>query len=114
MKAMDAMLQVPPKSGADIGEILQKKDKNAFVVFYAPWCPHCQRFVLHDGKGDPTKAPLEVFRRELAQDAATKDVKVVRFDVQRDRNIPKDFEVQYIPTVYFVAAGTGAVKKFEE
>merc|ERR1719263_2168313 len=103
MKAMDAALETPVANGQDLATLAEKKEQDTLVVFYAPWCGHCQTFVLHDGKGDPTKAPLEKFRRDLAEDSATKDVVVQRFDVTRGRDMPKAFEVKFIPTVYFVA-----------
>jgi len=112
MGAMDALLEVPVTNGTALTTLLEKKQQNALVVFYAPWCGHCQQFVLHDGKGDPTKAPLEVFRRDLAGDSATKGVAVQRFDVTKGKDMPKAFEVKFIPTVYFVAQ-TGVVTKFE-
>jgi len=104
MSAMEALLQVPSADNAALEKVAQAKaGKDTLVVFYAPWCPHCQSFVLHDKNGDPTNAPLEVFRRDLQADASTKNVEVVRADVTKLGNdIPAPFDVQAIPTVYFV------------
>jgi len=103
MDSMDALLEVPKADPAQLASFVSEKKSNNLVVFYAPWCGHCQSFVLHDGSGDPTKAPLEAFRKDLAEDDATKLVGVVRVDVQEHgESIPAPFKVEFIPTVYFV------------
>lgn len=104
MKAMEAMLEVPAMDKDKLTAMMDKKDKDTFVVFYAPWCPHCQSFVLHDGKGNPEKAPLEVFNQEMKSRGASKTLNVVRWDVDAHRDVPSEFKVQYIPTMYLVAA----------
>merc|ERR1719321_1883380 len=65
MLAMEAMLEVKKVDKAELTTMIEKGDKDTLIVFYAPWCPHCQRYVLHDGQGDPEKAPLEVFNQEM-------------------------------------------------
>merc|ERR1719460_2658227 len=102
MGAMEAMLQVPSVDKAK----LEANKKDALVVFYAPWCPHCQTFVLHNGKGNPEEAPLEVFNKKIKAAGADKTLDVVRFDVaeNREAGLPKGFKVQHIPTIYMASA----------
>merc|ERR1719281_1189462 len=101
---MEAMLQVPVVNKAALTAMVEKGDKDTLVVFYAPWCPHCQRYVLHDGKGNPEKAPLEVFNQEMKARGASETLNVVRWNIDADRDLPSQFKVQYIPTIYLAAA----------
>merc|ERR1719359_2752213 len=112
MHAMEAMLQVPVVNKTQLTQMVESGDKDTLVVFYAPWCPHCQRYVLHDGKGDPEKAPLEVFNQEMKSRGASATLNIVRWDIDKDRDLPSQFEVQYIPTIY-MAAADGTATKFE-
>jgi len=112
LKAMSNMLEVPAVNTAKVNTMVDAKKKDMLVVFYAPWCPHCQTFVLHDGKGSPEKAPLEVLNRGIKASGADKTLNIVRFDVAADREagLPKGFEVKHIPTIYMAAAdGTKTV-----
>jgi thiol-disulfide isomerase/thioredoxin len=114
MKAMSSMLQVPAVDTTKLNSMLDSKKKDALVVFYAPWCPHCQTFVLHNGKGNPEEAPLEVFYKNIKASGADKTLDIVRFDVAANREagleMPKGFEVPHIPTIYMAAAdGTKTV-----
>merc|ERR1719158_712946 len=86
--------------------MVSSKKKDALVVFYAPCCPHCQSFVIHNGKGNPEEAPLEVFYKNIKAAKADKTLDIVRFDVSADREagLPKGFQVQHIPTIYMAAA----------
>jgi len=109
--AVEAMLQVPSVDGAAVSATLEKKEQDQLVVFYAPWCPHCQRFVLGNEQGIPDKAPLELLNKELEPHKDT--LKVVRFDTQTNgKTIPEGFEVQYIPTIY-LAAADGTKHKYD-
>merc|ERR550537_1426160 len=106
MGAMEAMLQVPSVDTAKLNGMVDAKKKDALVVFYAPWCPHCQTFVLHNGKGNPEEAPLEVFYKNIKGAKADETLNVVRFDVaaNREAGLPTGFQVQHIPTIYMAAA----------
>jgi len=103
LRAMEQMLEVPSVDPAGLTKVLEAGGRGTLVVFYAPWCPHCQKFVLHDGHGDPSNAPLEVFHRHLSSSNETNNVDVVRYDIQEQgRSIPSAFSFQSIPSVFFV------------
>jgi thiol-disulfide isomerase/thioredoxin len=108
MSAMENMLQVPSVDTTKLNSMVDAKKKDTLVVFYAPWCPHCQTFVLHNGKGNPEEAPLEIFYKNIKAAKADKTLDVVRFDVAANREagleMPKGFEVQHIPTIYMASA----------
>lgn len=113
MAAMETLLEVPSADASMLEQVAGgKTGKDALVVFYAPWCPHCQTFVLHDKQGNPTNAPLELLRKELATAPETKNVNVIRADVtQVGKKIPAVFAVASIPSVYFVSKD-GKASKF--
>eukprot|EP00929_Paragymnodinium_shiwhaense_P089934 TRINITY_DN5013_c0_g2_i1.p1 TRINITY_DN5013_c0_g2~~TRINITY_DN5013_c0_g2_i1.p1 ORF type:complete len:234 (-),score=83.61 TRINITY_DN5013_c0_g2_i1:267-968(-) len=111
--AMEAMLEVKALAAGDLDKVAKGSGKDTFIVFYAPWCPHCQRFVLHDGHGNPTKAPLELLRQDLQAEKATSAVEVTRVNVDEVGwdTLPKPFVVQGVPTMYFVK-GDGAAAHY--
>lgn len=67
---------------------------DVLVVFYAPWCPHCQQYVMHDEKGNAENAPIERLNKRLKS-----IVKVVKFDTN-SHEVPAGYDVQYVPTMY--------------
>jgi len=107
MQSMEALLEVPAADTAMLTKAVGGTlGKDALVAFYAPWCPHCKTFVLHDKKGNPRNAPLENLRKDMAKDAKLKGVEVYRADVTvlGQNGIPAKLVVQGIPTMYFISA----------
>jgi len=101
--SLDRLLDVPAADAKSLAALAKGNGKDTLVVFYAPWCPHCQTFVMHDNKGNPLGAPLESFRRDLKANKTTKDVEVTRADVTKVGKLPVEFAVKGIPTVYFAS-----------
>jgi thiol-disulfide isomerase/thioredoxin len=73
-------------------QLADKHDQDLLVVFYAPWCPHCQAFVLADN------APLNKLAEDLA---SSHGPKVVSFDTTASP-IPSRFRADFIPTILLV------------
>jgi len=107
MLSMEALLETPAADQAVLAKAAGGTlGKDALVAFYAPWCPHCQTFVLHDKSGNPTNAPLENLRKDMAKDQKLKGIAVYRADVTKlgQSGIPAKLPVKGIPTMYFVSA----------
>mmetsp|Transcript_4666 Transcript_4666/g.7586 ORF Transcript_4666/g.7586 Transcript_4666/m.7586 type:complete len:225 (+) Transcript_4666:72-746(+) len=105
MEAMEAFLEVPAADADTLRKLAEGKlGKDTFIVMYAPWCPHCQQFVLHDRNGNPSNAPLEVLRRDLLKEESTKNVVVMRADITKlgQTQVPPKFQVPSIPAMFFV------------
>lgn len=113
MSSMEALLKTPLADAEVLANASTGKlGKDALIVFYAPWCPHCQQFVLHDESGNPQRAPLELLRKEMAENQKFKDVKVYRSDVTRleEQDIPQALRVESIPTLFYVNTEGKAIK----
>eukprot|EP00746_Dinoflagellata_sp_MGD_P008935 gnl/MRDRNA2_/MRDRNA2_117974_c0_seq1.p1 gnl/MRDRNA2_/MRDRNA2_117974_c0~~gnl/MRDRNA2_/MRDRNA2_117974_c0_seq1.p1 ORF type:complete len:256 (+),score=73.13 gnl/MRDRNA2_/MRDRNA2_117974_c0_seq1:103-870(+) len=104
MHAASAMLEVPLVDGKSLQAEMAKKEKDLLIVFYAPWCPQSQTFVIHDGNGVPQQAPLEIFNRNIRDSGAGETLSVLRFDVSVVVDIPSGFEVKTVPTIYMASA----------
>eukprot|EP00451_Oxyrrhis_marina_P036862 CAMPEP_0204386008 /NCGR_PEP_ID=MMETSP0469-20131031/58102_1 /ASSEMBLY_ACC=CAM_ASM_000384 /TAXON_ID=2969 /ORGANISM="Oxyrrhis marina" /LENGTH=280 /DNA_ID=CAMNT_0051379131 /DNA_START=44 /DNA_END=886 /DNA_ORIENTATION=+ len=85
----------------DIPALLQAEKatetQDTFVAFYAPWCGHCQTFVLQQNGG------LNQLATALS---SAKNLRVAKFDVDAEE-IPSEhgYAVQYIPTSYMICPG---------
>lgn len=84
------------------------RQSRLLVVFYAPWCPHCQSFVIADKAGNKTNAPLEVLKRRLLQKDGPA---VVKYDTTQGP-APPAFKFQYIPSTFLVTEA-GMVMTFK-
>jgi len=112
MGAMEGLLKVPAADALYLRKAANGANgHNSLIVFYAPWCPHCQTFVLHDEKGDPTNAPLEQLQKKWAYDAQMEKVHIMRADITKvGKVLPAAFKVSGIPTAYFVSSMGEATK----
>jgi len=108
--SLDSLLAVPTADAKSLAALAKGDGKDTLVVFYAPWCPHCQTFVMHDNRGNPLGAPLESLRRDLKANKSTKDVEVVRADITKVGKLPVEFKVKGIPTVYLATKKGKAIQ----
>lgn len=112
-ESIEKLLETPHADAAEVARIAEGRlGTDALIVFYAPWCPHCQTFVLHDENGNPLKAPVEVMRKEWATHDRLKRVKIYRSDVTKlgKGDLPEKMPVKEIPTMYFVTASGNATQ----
>lgn len=74
--------------------------KNHFIMFYAPWCGHCQRL-------SPTWEQLaEISNREDS------DIKIAKVDCKTDNALCTEHDVTGYPTLKFFKAGETKGTKF--
>ncbi|XP_046820146.1 thioredoxin domain-containing protein 5 homolog [Vespa crabro] len=76
------------------------KKKNSFVMFYAPWCGHCQRL-------GPTWAQLAKMYNE-----GDSNIKIAKVDCTIDSNLCSEHDVTGYPTLKFFKAGESKGTKF--
>jgi len=82
----------------------KKQTEDALVVFFAPWCPHCQTFVMKAG------GPLEQLEKTIS---AANGPKVFKYDVRANKKtVPHGYHVRFIPAVY-LALKDGQKLKYE-
>merc|ERR1719171_537661 len=84
-------------------DLIGKKKESLLIAFYAPWCPHCQRFVMGDG------SPLVRLSNGLT---AKHGPRVVKFDVKAQGS-PPGFAVNAVPAVYLFNATTGKKTEYD-
>merc|ERR1719399_2228370 len=84
-------------------DLINKKKESLLIAFYAPWCPHCQRFVMGDG------SPLTRLSNALT---AKHGARVVKFDVKAQGS-PPGFAVNAVPAVYLFNATTGQKTEYD-
>jgi len=112
-ESIEKLLETPNADAAELARAAEGRlGTDTLIVFYAPWCPHCQTFVLHDSKGNPLKAPLEVMRKDWATHEKLRHVNVYRSDVTKlgKGDLPEKMPVQGIPTMYFVSVRGDATR----
>jgi len=86
-----------------LSQLVDAHKQDLLVVFYAPWCPHCQAFVLAE------QAPINTLASALA---SAKGPKVVTFDTTAS-SIPPGFNANFVPTIMLVSKD-GRMSEFLE
>ncbi|XP_030644331.1 protein disulfide isomerase family A, member 8 [Chanos chanos] len=72
-------------------EIVNERDKDVLIEFYAPWCGHCKK--------------LEPKYVELAEQlSGNPNIVIAKMDATAN-DIPQGYDVQGFPTIYLAAAG---------
>jgi protein disulfide-isomerase-like protein len=92
---------VPKVTGAQLKELTETHKKNAFVMFFAPWCGHCTAVKPKFAK------VARAFRGESSK------VAVVAVDATEEEALAEAFGVEGFPTFMFVPA-VGAPTQYKE
>uniref|UniRef100_A0A170Z0I6 Protein disulfide-isomerase n=1 Tax=Triatoma infestans TaxID=30076 RepID=A0A170Z0I6_TRIIF len=67
--------------------VINNKDKDVFIEFYAPWCGHCKK--------------LSPIWDELGEKMINEDVEIVKMDATNN-DVPSPYDVRGFPTLYWV------------
>ncbi|XP_073994862.1 disulfide-isomerase A3 [Rhodnius prolixus] len=67
--------------------VINNKEKDVFIEFYAPWCGHCKK--------------LSPIWDELGEKMAEEDVEIVKMDATNN-DVPAPYDVRGFPTLYWV------------
>ncbi|GET85967.1 protein disulfide isomerase [Leishmania tarentolae] len=77
-------------NASNFHSVVNNASKNVFVMFYAPWCGHCNK-MKSTWQDLSDKYPI------------TGDVIIARIDASEHRDIAKEFDVHGFPTLKFFA-----------
>ncbi|CAG9568903.1 protein disulfide isomerase [Leishmania major strain Friedlin] len=83
-----AKAEIVELNPANFHKVVKDPSKNVFVMFYAPWCGHCNN--------------MKPMWLELADKYPTaEDVIIARIDASEYRGIAKEFDIRGFPTLKF-------------
>lgn len=81
-------------------ELVNNEEKDVLIEFYAPWCGHCKSL----------EPKFEKLARKLKGET---DILIAKMDATAN-DVPKPYEVQGFPTLYFASKnGKAMPKKYE-
>jgi len=102
-------LLVKAVDATSLSTMIRTAEADLLVVFYAPWCPHCQTYVMHDEHGNADKAPLELLAKELA---SHEGVKVLKYDINEHKP-PVGFPLEHVPTIFMKSKNRAQPTEFQ-
>ncbi|XP_056632365.1 thioredoxin domain-containing protein 5 homolog [Diorhabda carinulata] len=76
--------------------------KNHFVMFYAPWCGHCQKF-----------APKWEQLAEMLNEDETNNIKIAKVDCTTDNEVCSEQDITGYPTLKFYKVGDSEGVRFK-